>query len=378
MFVRRWVSIILILSLSFLAYGCGRERKDNFELGKGFFLASDYQGAVVRLEEWVKKKKNPNQVEAHAMLALMYHDMEYRKADYEREIGILKEYGEPGMEAILRLMQNPTTASRLQSQIDDVLVAGGSFSIGPLMASLSGANWRLKTHAQQVLAKMGETAVPALESILNSSDRYAKSMAIEALSKINNQKSMPLIEKKLDDPDMLVKVTAAIALHSMGKDNPSQIIIDSLKDPDIDVRRMAAKAMAETFDNPPSTQLLPLLKDADPDVRNYATIALGKSKNVESVQVLVNAMRDDKNEEVRNSASKAIESIGTPAVDPLIKLLNNTEDMELIIRIAQILGNIGDDRAVDSLESKYKKEKRDMVKAEVAKALNKIPLKKSD
>ena len=372
MFDKRLLSIALALSLLFLALGCSREKKNDFELGKSYFLASNYPESSTRLESWVQKKKNPNREEAYAMLAVIYHDMPNRQVEYEGTIRILKELGDPGMGAVVKLMENPTVASRLQNTIDDILIKGGLTAIAPLMEHFNGANWRLKVHAQKVLAQMGEIAVPTLTNALNSPDRFTKSMAIEALSKINSPETMTLIEQKLNDSDKLVKVTAAVALHSMGKQNPSEIILSSLNDPDIDVRRTAARAMAQGFENPPVSKLLPLLKDADPDVRNYATIALGNSKSAESVQSLVREMEIDKNEEVRNSAGKALESIGEPAVEPITSLLKRTDDMELIIRIAQILGNIGDKRAVEPLESLYKKEKREMVKNEIAKALNKI------
>jgi len=373
MFVKRCISATLALSLLFLAMGCGRERtKSDFKLGKEYFHASDYEEASMRLEKWLSRKNSPNQEESHAILAVIYHDMPNRQAEYEREMGILKSLGEPGMAAVVKLMENPTTASRLQRAIDEVLITAGSISIKPLMEHFNGANWRLKVHAQLVLSQMGETAVPALTGALNSPDRFTKSMAIEALSKIDSQATMPLIEQKLEDPDRLVKVTAAVALHSMGKDNPTKIIVEALSDPDVDVRRSATRAMAQAFDDPPISKILPLLKDADPDVRNYATLAIGKSKSAESVQALVKEIENDKDERVRNSAGNVLESIGEPAVGPLIKLLQKTEDMELIIRIAQILGNIGDKRAIEPLENVYKREKRDLVTSEVAKALNKI------
>jgi HEAT repeat protein len=197
-------------------------------------------------------------------------------------------------------------------------------------------------------------------------------MAIDALSRIKGSNAESMIEQKLNDPDRLVKVAAIVALHTMGRTNPTDVIVEGLKDPDVDVRREAAKAMAEVFDDPPADKIIPLLKDQDPDVRNYAAISLGKTKSDEAVNVLVKGMRDDKNEQVRNSAGMSLEKIGAQSVEPLNELLKSTNDMELVIRIAQILGSIGDKRAVSSLESAYKREKRDMVKTEIAKALNKI------
>ncbi|HGE72815.1 TPA: hypothetical protein ENX78_18415 [Candidatus Poribacteria bacterium] len=365
----------MVLSLTFLILGCGREKpKNDFELGKGFFLASDYSQAMVHLERWVQKKKNPNLIEAHAILAVIYHDMDNRKTEYEREIEILKSYGKEGMTTVLKMMENPVIATRLQNPIDDILVAGGQLSVEPLITVLKGQNWRLKVHAHQVLAKMGEPAVPALTEVLNNptTDRYAKSMAIDALSKMKALQAEPLIQQKLNDPDRLIRVSSAVALHSMGKENPTKIIIEGLKDPDVEVRRVASKAMADLFDNPPADQLIDLLKDQDPDIRNNAIIAIGKTRSAETARLLTKAMRDDKSEEVRNSAELALEKMGESAVEPVIELFKSTDDMELKVRAAQILGNLGDKRAVPALEDAYKKEQRPLVKNEIAKALNKI------
>lgn len=373
MFVGRWGTIVLVVSMVFLILGCGRgEKKSDFELGKEYFLASDYTQAMIRLESWIQKKKNPNLVEAHAILAMIFHDMNNRQAEYEQEVGVLRNYGEEGMDTVVKLMENPTIAGRHQESVDDILIKGGSTSVGPLIAALKHPNWRLKVHAHQALIKVGQPAVKGLTMALNDPDRYTKSMVIDALCKISGKDAVPLIEQQLNDPDRLVKVTAAVALHSMGEENPTGIIVNGLKDPDIEVRRVATRAMAEIMDNPPADQMIKLIKDLDPGVRNYAAIALGKSSNDEVVRVLVKAMRDDKDEQVRNSAGKSLEKIGKPSVEPLVELLKSTNDMELTIRVAQILGNVGDKRAVPALEDAYKKEKRDMVKNELAKALNKI------
>ena len=373
MVVGRWVKIALGVSLVFLMFGCGREKeKTDFELGKGYFLASEYTQSMIRLESWVQKKKNPNLLEAHAMLAVIYHDMDNRKAEYEQEISILKGYGDEGMDAVVKLVENPTIASRLQENIDGILVKGGSSSVGPLINALKNPNWRLKVHAHQALIKIGQPAVPALISALNAPDSYTKSMAIDALSKINAKEAEPMIQQKLNDPDKLVKVSAAVALYTMGKTDSADIIVGGLKDPNVDVRRIAAKAMAEIFNDPPADKMIALMKDPDPDVRNYVTITLEKTKSEGAVSMLVKEMRDDKDAQVRSSAGKALEAIGVPSVEPLISLLKSTNDMELIIRTAQILGNIGDKRAVPALEDAYKRAKNEMTKNEIAKALNKI------
>jgi len=363
---------LFVLSL-LLVSGCGIEKKKtHLEIGREYFEASDYEKAMVRFEKWVSNKKNPNLIEAYAMLAVIYHDYNNRETEFRNTLEELKRAGEPGMAAVLRLMENKTVGERLENTINDILVQGGSLSVGPLIANLQSANWRLKTSAQKALIAMGTTAVDGLINVLNDPDPYTRSIVLEALSKIGDRRSISALESKLSDPSKFVQVTAAAGLHSMGQTGHEKTIVDALEYPSPETRAAAAKAASEYLSNPPVAPLLKLLRDTDASVRNYAAQAIGKTKSVEAVPILVKAVRDDKDEQVKNSAAKALESIGAPSVEPLSELLKNTKDMELIVRVAHTLGNIGDRKAVDPLEAVYKRETRPLIKNEVAKALNKI------
>lgn len=372
MLAGRWIKFTLITLLLFLILGCGVEKKKNdFELGKEYFQASDYSQAMIRLEKWLSKEKNPNRIEAYAILAVIYHDYENRQAEYQNALNELKKAGEPGMAAVLKLMENKTIGERLFKTINDILVEGGSLSVRPLMNDLRSANWRLKSNAQNVLIMLGEPAVDALIAELNHPEPYTRSIIIEALSKIGDKRAIQAINQKLDDPSKLVQVTAAASLYAMGDKSHSKTIIDALDDTSSEVRNIAAKATLEYLENPPLAPLLKLATDPDPSTRNYAILAIGKTRNPEAIHSLVKILKEDTDENVQSSAAKALESIGSPAVEPLTELLKST-DMELIVRVAQVLGNIGDSRAVAPLEAVYKKDNRPLVKNEVAKALNKI------
>lgn len=368
------ISFILILALSVaLSVGCGRERKkSDFELGQEFFQASDYEKAMVRLEKWVAKKDRPNLIEAYAMLAVIYHDYPNRTEQFRVTMEELKRYGEQGMAAVLKLMENKTVGDRLQNTISDVLVHGGSLSVGPLIKDLKSANWRLKINARNTLIKIGEPAVDALVSTLETSDPYTKSLAIEALGKIGGTKAINALSRSISDPSKLVQVSAATALYSMGDKSHHKLIVDALDNPDAHVRVAAAKAAAEVLESPSEESLIKLMNDPDANVRNYAAIALGKAKSAQAVPALIKAMKSDTDEIVKNSAKSALEKIGQPAVDPLIEVLKTAKDEGLIVRAAQALGNIGDRKAIEPLDSIYKRETRPLVKNEVAKALNKI------
>ena len=377
MIARKGASVILVASLLFLAFGCDREKpKTNFQLGKEYFRASDYKKAMIRLETWVQSDLDADQLhtipEARAMLAVIYHNDETRKPHFEAELKKIQEMGEPGIVAVLKLMENKAIADRLGNAIRDTLVRVGELSIGPLMKDLKSNNWRLRVNAQRVLIDIGELAVEPLIENLDYPDLYVRSMSIEALNKIGDKRAIEPLKKKLDDPSKLIQVEVAAALHNMGQINPTKVIISALEDESVDARRAAAKAIWEIIDDPPVKTLLKAMKDTDPQVRNYAALSAGKTRSTEAIQPLMKMLEEDNDDQIRDSAAKALENIGKPAVDPLIKTLEGTSDMAVTIRIVHILGNIGDKRAIKPLEKVYKEATNPLLRNETAKALNQI------
>ncbi|MFH1422415.1 MAG: HEAT repeat domain-containing protein, partial [Planctomycetota bacterium] len=89
------------------------------------------------------------------------------------------------------------------------------------------------------------------------------------------------------------------------------------------------------------------LNDTNLKVREEAARELGKLKNPESIQYLINAL-GDRTAPVRQAAYQALCSIGKPALDMLINTLNDTNQ---IVRKGAIdyLGEMRDKKAVDPL-----------------------------
>lgn len=373
------ITLCMALALSFLyaISGCGRMRgkKTSFELGKEYFLASEYPKAMIRFEKWIQEKPNtPQALEAHAILVLIYHDDETRKNLYEAEVKKIQGMGEQGVNTMLKLLEdNPVIDSRLRNTARSVLVDIGQPAVGPVMLAMRGTNPRIRKFAQETLSEMGPVAVDALIAVLDNPDPYVRGRAIESLSQIGDTRAVEAIKGKLNDPSKLVQVEAAAALHKMGVMNPTDTIIGALSDPDVITRRSAAKAASEIIKNPPLGPLLKAVNDEDPEVRDYAVQALGKTGSPEAVQPLINIMKSDVVDNVKNSAAKSLEKIGTPAVEPLIVLLEKTKDVETLIRIVQALGDIGDKSAVKPMERVYNQASNPLLKNETAKALNKIP-----
>ena len=376
MMARRGACVALVVILALLVFGCGREEpKSNFELGKEYFQASDYKKAMIRLETWLQEDTENLQGhnnEIHAMLIVMYHDDETRKPHYAREMAKIREMGETGTTAVLKLMESKKIGDRLGNTISDILVQADELSVEPLMKEMKGANPRLRKYAQGVLIKIGASAVESLIEDLSDPSVYTRSMVVEALSRIGDKRAVEPLKKMLDDPNKLIQVTVAAALHGMGQMNPTKVIVDALGDENLEARRAAARAVWEIIDDPPLKPLLKAMEDSDSHVRDYAAKAVGKTRNPEAVKPLIKILQEDESAEVKTSAATSLVKIGKPAVEPLIKIIEGMEDMGLTIRVVQILGEIGDKRADKPLDKLYMEATNPLLKDETAKALNKL------
>jgi len=135
------------------------------------------------------------------------------------------------------------------------------------------------------------------------------------------------------------------------------------KDPT--VRRRAADALGGIRDLSAVEPLIASLADTDHDVRAAITNALGQIGDERAVNPLV-AKLDDKDPAVREAISKALCRIGHPSVEPLLSVLKRGDR-----RAAEILGEIGDPRALADLDISLG-DNRDGVSAAAADALGKF------
>ncbi len=87
---------------------------------------------------------------------------------------------------------------------------------------------------------------------------------------------------------------------------------------------------------------------------------------------MIKMLLEDESDQVKASAADSLGKIGKPAVEPLIELLEDAKDMELIIWIVQTLGEIGDKRAIKPMEKIYNETSNTVLQHETARALNKI------
>lgn len=95
--------------------------------------------------------------------------------------------------------------------------------------------------------------------------------------------------------------------------------------------------------------LISALKDKDPMVRGDAAEVLGKIGDSRAVEPLIEALKDI----VQYIAIESLRKIGEPAVEPLIKALKS-KDTNIRSGAARALGEIKDKRAVEPLTEALK------------------------
>jgi HEAT repeat protein len=183
----------------------------------------------------------------------------------------------------------------------------------------------------------------------------------------------PLIAT-LQDKDSYVRLMAASALGDIGDSRAVEPLLKTFKD-DLaeDTRSYAAKALGKINSAPANeavlTALQTALKDKNLNIRCAAACALGDMKVTKAIPSLVELLGHNAYC-VREAASAALAEIGKPAVESLLKSLDN-EDPRTRQHAAVALGMIGDRRAVGPLINRLD-DKDGIVQGKVIEVLEKI------
>jgi len=154
-----------------------------------------------------------------------------------------------------------------------------------------------------------------------------------------------LIKASQMEKDYEIRARAAGALGNIGDPRAVEPLSKGLKDTYYSVRVEVANALGKIRDPRIVEPLLGALTDQDIHVKEKAWDALQKSCDARDINPLIEALH---NSETRDYAAKILGKIGKPAVEPLIRALENDEYFVRVSAIEQ-LGIIGDKNAVDPL-----------------------------
>ncbi len=226
-----------------------------------------------------------------------------------------------------------------------------------LIKALDHEDFITRKNAATALKNVGdERAVEALIQALSYEDwqdsyiilSSVRESSAEALGKIGDKRAVnPLINAMLEDVDENVRWKAARALGDIGDRSAVEPLTEALKDGSWHVRKDAVVALGKIGDEQAFEHVADALEDDEGHVRKYAALALAKIGDEKAIPYLVETLEDD-DTDVQWKAIIALEKIGDPAVEPLINLLK-ADNWHVKGKVAEILGNIGDERAVEPL-----------------------------
>jgi len=131
--------------------------------------------------------------------------------------------------------------------------------------------------------------------------------------------------------------------------------IQDLADQNVSVKMNAVKALVE-IDEPAVEPLIQALEDSNPEIRENAAHALGRMGDEKAVDPLIELLADEQ-WEVQKAARDALVNIGEPAVEPLVKVMNDQNKSYTPRENAILaLGEIGEpavEPLIQMLDSKF-------------------------
>jgi HEAT repeat protein len=170
---------------------------------------------------------------------------------------------------------------------------------------------------------------------------------------------------------LIVLCLPATAQSQQTDENSSSLV------PEEDIWEARLKSIEEvrTLNESEAVNLLiESLKDKNSSIRMKAAEALGNYNNsTQPIEALIQALGDE-NPQVADQAKLSLMQIGTPAVVPLILALK-VESLTIKANAAQVLGRLGDPRAIEPLRRLQMESNDGDVQTKVAYALRKLDWK---
>lgn len=218
-----------------------------------------------------------------------------------------------------------------------------------LAAALGDRNPEIRYQAADALAKLRDPrSIQALAGALRDTDMGVRWKSLEALVQIGSPALQALGEASRD-PDAEVRWRAVVALSLTGTVDAIDPLAGRLGDPDPYVRGRAAIGLG-SLGKPALGKCMAALSDPDGKVRTGAALALGLCGDPEAVGVLLAALvsGDPMLAEAAEKGLMEARAQADAVVPGLLPLLQHPAP-EIRRRVARLLGELGDERAIQHL-----------------------------
>jgi len=203
-----------------------------------------------------------------------------------------------------------------------------------------------------------------------SADRPELRMAAaNALRRLGDASALPALVETLDDPQPRVRSRAARACGAIGDESAADALAARLDDPVSHVRREAADSLAAIGTERALAPLLDAVDDDNDEVRYAAVMALGGYQGAAAIDPLIDSLNDDsdvvrraavfsivellaaapteQSHRIRETIVDRLESADRSVVDPLVELLEESNQPRERRNVAWLLGRVAGDEGYD-------------------------------
>ncbi|NLX04283.1 MAG: hypothetical protein GXY33_03960 [Phycisphaerae bacterium] len=234
---------------------------------------------------------------------------------------------------------------------------GDSRAVGVLLERLSDTDESVRQAAAVALGQINDrTLIPVLVKGLKDESWQHRRGCAMTLGELKAAEAVEHLVPALSDRNDEVRFAAATALGRIRDPRVVRHLVAQLGDVDTRVRESTVEALARIGDRRIIPQLVQALETDNWTHRHGCALALGRLKAVEAIAPLV-ARLSDEDREVRELAAGVLEQIDpqwhqSPRARRMIpKLINRLEAESPYVRAltAEVLGRIGDPKALDAL-----------------------------
>lgn len=250
-------------------------------------------------------------------------------------------------------------------------------AIDSLVSALfSDQDSRVQATAAVALGKIGdERVVPKLIEAVERN--CATESTIKALGEIGSSTAVPKLIGWLSSNNDEVVCEAIEALGKIGDKRAVQPLVDLLErflqnnlHFHADVPKALFQALRRLANEKATSVFVSALRSKQPRIRHFAVLSLGSLKNFDAVELLIQVLLNDDDMDVKGGAIGTLGDIGDGrAIEPVLKFL---DDEYLVLVSIETLGKIGDKRAVKALRACYGKHRDLRVQPALDKALHQI------
>ncbi|NSW57439.1 MAG: HEAT repeat domain-containing protein [Armatimonadetes bacterium] len=229
---------------------------------------------------------------------------------------------------VLEQIRDPEAVKPLVEVLDDVdeelagasveaLVAFGQASVGPLLDQLESPNELMRLRVPETLRRLGDVVRPALVELVGAAEPARAAAALEVVRRMGASEVLPALVSRLGDDPKIAGPAAEMLLEHTGQAIP--LLCEGL-DSDAEMVRGRCGELLVQIGGPALGQLSVTLLEGGVQARVASASAVARIGTQAAVEPLALAMADD-DPRVRYAAASGLEMLG--AVAPLVRSIDD-------------------------------------------------------